>query len=149
MRHRVTGKQLNRSTKHRKALYKNLNRALISHGRVTTTEAKAKLIKNQIDKLITKAKTGTLHSRRQIQAYFNQKPITNRLVDHLAPSLEARTSGYTRIIKLPSRRGDNASMARIEFVDTILEPQPRTTSRPSKSSPKTTTASTPSTKSSK
>lgn len=121
MKHRVTGKRLNRSTKHRKALFKNLAAALIQHGTIETTQTKAKIIKRHIDKHITLAKKGTLHSRRLIQAFFNQKQTTNRLVDVIAPSFSNRTSGYTRITPLGNRRGDDTPMVRIEFVDPIIE----------------------------
>jgi len=121
MRHRIAGKKLNRSTKHRKALLRNLAAQLIVHGEITTTTAKAKMVQPKIDKLITTAKKGSLHSRRQIESFFNKKPITNKLVDHLAPNLTSRTSGYTRITKLNRRKGDNTLLAKIELVDKIID----------------------------
>ncbi|MFC1749923.1 50S ribosomal protein L17 [Pseudomonadota bacterium] len=146
MRHRISTKKFNRSTKHRKAMFKNLLAALITHGEITTTQAKAKSIKPKIDKLITKAKKNSLHSRRLIHSYFNDKQVTNRLVDHLAPNMTTRISGYTRIVKQNNRLGDNTLLARIEFVDKIIDPEPRakTTSKP-KSSPKTKAKKTEST----
>lgn len=144
MHHRIAGKKLNRSTKHRKSLIKNLTAALIMHGKITTTEVKAKIMKNRIDKLITQAKKGNLHSRRLIHAYFNQDKITNRLVDHLAPNMSTRVSGYTKITKLGYRRGDNSSLAQIEFVDHIAEPEiikkpSKVLAKPKTVKPKTTT----------
>ena len=123
MRHRIAGKKLNRTTKHRNALLKNLAAQIIQYGEITTTVTKAKVIQPKIDKLITTAKKGTLHSRRQIESFFNKKPITNKLFDHLAPNLLSRTSGYTRITKLNYRRGDNTLLAKIELVDKIVEPE--------------------------
>ena len=119
MRHRVKGKSLNRSSLHRQALFKNLAVALVTHGRVETTQSKAKILKGHIDKLITKAKQGSLHSRRQLHSVFNRRDITNRLVDHILPQISHRTSGFTKITPLGVRRGDNTMMARIEFVDKI------------------------------
>lgn len=123
MKHRVAGKKLNRSSKHRQALFKNLAKELIEHGAIETTITKAKILKRHIDKHITVAKKGTLHSRRQLQAVFNHKNTTHRLVDIIAPSFSARNSGYTRVIPLGIRRGDDTMMARIEFVDPVIEPE--------------------------
>lgn len=117
MRHRVAGKKLNRSSKHRKALFKNLAGQLFIHGEITTTEAKAKAIQSKVEKLITKAKEQTLHSRRQIHSVFNSKPVTNRLFDQIAPKLGQRESGFTRIRKVGVRRGDNANMVKLSLVD--------------------------------
>jgi large subunit ribosomal protein L17 len=128
MRHRVSGKKLNRDYKQRRALYKNLISALIVHGSITTTEAKAKAIQSQVDKLFTKAKKGTVHHRRQIDAVLNQKSIVNQLVDERATDTH-RTSGFTRILKLGYRRGDNALKVKLELVD---QPAPETAKKDSK-----------------
>jgi large subunit ribosomal protein L17 len=119
MRHRISGAKLNRDTKHRRALYKNLLTALVVHGSIETTLAKAKAIKPRMDKLITQAKKGQPQHRRQIGRLLNRRAIVNRLVDTIAPQTGSRTSGFTRIVKLGRQRGDNTLKARIEFVDKI------------------------------
>ncbi len=116
MKHRVKGKQLNRNVGTRRALFKNLTLALIEHGKINTTEAKAKAVKASFEKLITKAKAGTVANRRLIDQVVNHRNAVNRLVDEIAPAIK-RTSGYTRIIKLGNRRGDDASMVRLEIID--------------------------------
>ena len=123
MRHRVAGKKLNRSTNHRKALFKNLARSLFLHGKISTTEAKAKAIQPIAEKLITRAKKQNLHSRRIIHAFFNDKVVTSRLVDLIAPQLGGRESGFTRIRKVGTRKGDNTLMATISLVDRVIEPE--------------------------
>ncbi len=123
MRHRVKSKKLNRNSNHRKALFKNLVGELVMHGEITTTHAKAKAIRPITDKLITKAKKSNLNSRRLIHSFFNKKTITNKLVDHLAPAMKGRVSGYTKITKLGNRRGDDTMMVKIAFVDDIPQPE--------------------------
>lgn len=115
-RHRAHGATLGRTTKQRKALYKGLLRDLIIKEKITTTLAKAKAIKPQADKLLTKAKKGTLHARRQVQSKLNHKQATNKLVDDIAKRSQ-RTSGHTTIKKLGLRPGDNAPLAQISWVD--------------------------------
>jgi large subunit ribosomal protein L17 len=117
MRHRVFGKKLSRSSKHRKALFKNLISALIIHGQIKTTEPKVKAIKGLVDKLIGRAKEGSLHSRRMIAAFLQDKKAVNKLTSELAPLFKSRTSGFTRVLRLGKRKGDNAMMVRIELVD--------------------------------
>lgn len=116
MKHAVKGKQLNRDVSSRRSLFKNLTLSLIEYGHITTTLAKAQSIKSSFDKLVTKAKQGTLHSRRLIEKQLNQTKAVNRLVDEIAPNIK-RTSGFTRIIKLGMRRGDAAEMAKMEIID--------------------------------
>jgi len=117
MKHRVKGKKLNRSVKHRKALFKNLVTTLIEKGEVRTTEAKAKAIKGLFDKLMTKARLGTVHARRVIGGFLQRRSVANRLVDSIAPKVGKRTSGFTRIVRLGRRRGDDAMMVKMELVD--------------------------------
>ena len=167
MRHRVSGKKLNRDIKHRRALFKNLITSLIVHGQITTTETKAKVVQGKVDKLFTKAKKGNLHSRRQIDSVLNNTKLTNKLVDELAPKTK-RVSGYTRITRLGRRSGDNAMLTRLEFVDSIYQEPVRDKKKPkannqkqpaakktsaqkstSKSTKKTTTKSNKTTKSKK
>lgn len=116
MKHRVKGKQLNRNVGTRRALFKNLTLALIEHGKINTTEAKAKAVRSSFEKLITKAKAGTVANRRLIDQVVNHRSAVNRLVDEIAPAIK-RTSGFTRITKLGNRRGDDASMVRLEIID--------------------------------
>ncbi len=122
MRKMVFGKKLSRGKKGREALLRSLVRAVVVSGKVITTKAKAKAIVGQIDKIVTLAKKGTLDSRRRVLAYLgNDRETSQRLVNVLAPSFSERNSGYTRIILLPSRKGDNARMARLEWVDEVKE----------------------------
>lgn len=120
MKHRVAGRKLNRTSKHRQALFKNVVGQLVLHGEITTTEAKAKSVQATVEKMITKAKAQTLHARRQLHAYFNDKTVTSRLVDQIAPKLSGRTSGYTRIRKVGYRRGDNALLVKLSLVDKVV-----------------------------
>lgn len=117
MKHRVSGKKLSRNIKQRKALFKNLINALVLHGQVKTTEAKAKAVRGLVDKLITKAKTQSLHSRRLIAAFLQNKKAVNKIVDELAPLFKKRPGGFTRIIRLGKRKGDDAMVVNLELVD--------------------------------
>ena len=123
MRHRIKGYKLGRNTAQRKALFRNLIRELYIHGRITTTEAKAKAIRGDAEKLITKAKRGLaedgnrVHAQRQVVAYLNDKAVVHKLFEDLAPRYADRKGGYTRIVKIGKRRGDAADMAVIELVD--------------------------------
>ena len=123
MRHRVMGRHLGRDTAHRKALFSNLVRDLYIHGRITTTEAKARAIRADAEKLITKAKHvladggNRVHKQRQVVAYLGDPTVAKKVFDELAPRYVDRNGGYTRIIKLGKRQGDAADMAIIELVD--------------------------------
>lgn len=122
MRKMVFGKKLSRGKKGREALLRSLVRAVVVSGKVITTKAKAKAIVGQIDKIVTLAKKGTLDSRRRVLAYLgNDRKTSQRLVNVLAPLFSGRNSGYTRIILLGPRKGDNAQMARLEWVDEVKE----------------------------
>ena len=129
MRHRVKGKKLNRTTSHRRALFHNLVASLIEHGEVKTTEAKAKAIKGLVDKLVVQAKAGTVHARRLLSAFLQRRFLVNKLVDNIVPMSQKRSSGFTRIIRLGRRRGDDAMMVKMELVDYKKEPkvEPKTT----------------------
>ena len=116
MRHRKSGKKLGRNTAQRKALFRNLISSLFLKEEIKTTLSKAKAIKGLVDKLITKAKKGTLHNQRLIHAFLQNKKATERLVKKIAPRFKKRTSGFTRIIRLGQRRGDAAPMVKIELV---------------------------------
>lgn len=116
MRHKKAKKILGRNTKQRKALFKGLIQSLILHEEIKTTEAKAKAIRRLVEKLVTKAKAGSLHVRRQILAFFPQKRAANKLVDEIAPRFARISGGFVRIIRLGRRRGDNAMVVKMEFV---------------------------------
>jgi large subunit ribosomal protein L17 len=117
MRHLKAGRKLNRNASHRDALMRNLARALIQHGRIITTVEKAKELRPFIEKLITLAKQGTLHSRRLAIARLHDKEAVSRLFSELGPRYEDRAGGYTRVIKRPERRlGDGGKTAFIELL---------------------------------
>ena len=117
MRHRKAGRKLGRSSGHRRALYRNLVTELFRHERIKTTEAKAKAIRPRAEKLITLGKQGTLHARRLAAGRLNDQEILKKLFDEIAPRYQEREGGYTRILKLGSRQGDNALMVLIELVE--------------------------------
>ena len=117
MRHAKAGKKLGRDSAHRKALYSNLTGALIEHGRIETTEAKAKAVKPFAEKMITLGKRGDLHARRQALAVLRSNDVVHHLFAEVAPRFTGRAGGYTRIVKLGQRQGDAAEMAYLEFVD--------------------------------
>jgi large subunit ribosomal protein L17 len=117
MRHQRSGKKLGRDSAHRKALYSNLAGALIEHGRIQTTEAKAKAVKPLAEKLITLGKRGDLHARRQALAALRSNDVVHRLFADIAPRFSDRPGGYTRIVKLGPRQGDAAEMVYLELVD--------------------------------
>lgn len=117
MRHAKSGKKLGRDSAHRRALYSNLAGALIQHGRIETTEAKAKAVKPEVEKLITLAKRGDLHARRQaLSALGQDKFAVYKLFEEIAPRYSERPGGYTRILKLGPRRSDATEMVLLELV---------------------------------
>jgi large subunit ribosomal protein L17 len=111
------GPRLGGNASHQKHLLSNLARDLYRHGRITTTEAKAKALRPYAEKLITKAKKGDLAARRQLLADLHDRDVVAYLVEEVAPRFAGRDGGYTRILKLGPRKGDNASMVLIELVD--------------------------------
>jgi large subunit ribosomal protein L17 len=115
MRHRNTGRQFGRNSSHRRALFRNLVTSLLEHGKVETTEAKAKEIRGIADKMITLGKRGDLHAKRLALAYIQSRDVVAKLFDELAPRSANRNGGYTRIIKTRIRLGDSAPMAVIEL----------------------------------
>ena len=117
MRHGKKFNHLGRKTAHRKALFSNLACSLIEHGRITTTLAKAKALRVFIEPLVTKSKTDTTHNRRIAFKYLKSKDAVSELFREVSSKVGDRPGGYTRIIKLGNRLGDNAEMAMIEFVD--------------------------------
>ena len=117
MKHRVKGKKLNRTSSHRKALFKNMAQALIKHEQIVTTLPKAKTMKPIVDKLITLGKKGSLHARRQAFSKLRDENMVTKLFGTLAPRYADRNGGYTRVLKAGYRYGDAAAMAVIELVD--------------------------------
>ena len=117
MRHQKTRHKLSRSASHRKALLANLCVEVIDHERIKTTEAKAKAVKPEVEKLITLAKRGDLHARRQAMARLGQdKFVVYKLFEEIAPRYTERPGGYTRILKLGPRRSDATEMVLLELV---------------------------------
>ncbi len=117
MRHGVAGRKLGRPTDQRIALFRNLVTDLFRHEKITTTLPKAKAIQAEAEKIITLAKRGDLHARRQALAYIYDEKIVDKLFAVIGPRFTDRPGGYTRIVKLGFRQGDAAPIARIELVD--------------------------------
>lgn len=117
MRHRLSGRKLNRTSAHRKAMFSNLVAALIRHEQITTTLPKAKDLRPIADKLITLGKRGNLHARRQAIAVLGDAKLAAKLFDTLAPRYAKRNGGYTRVLKAGFRYGDASPMAVIELVE--------------------------------
>ena len=117
MRHRNKFNHLSRKKGHRTALLKNLSVALITHKRINTTLAKAKALRVHLEPLITKGKTNTMHNRRVVFSYLQDKAAIKELFSNVADKIGDRPGGYLRILKTGFRRGDGAEMAMIEFVD--------------------------------
>ena len=126
MRHRIVGRTLGRDSAHRKALFRNLIKDLFTYERITTTEAKARSIRGDAEKLITKAKRGIsangnrVHAQRQVVSYLNDKTIAKKVFDELAPRYADRPGGYTRMVKIGPRFGDAAHMVVLELVDSDI-----------------------------
>lgn len=117
MRHHRAGKKLGRDASHRRALYANLAGSLIEHGRIKTTEAKAKAVKPFAEQMITLGKRGDLSARRQALARLRSQDVVHVLFAEVAPRFTDRPGGYTRIVKLGPRAGDAAEMVYLELVD--------------------------------
>ena len=116
MRHQAKGKQLSRTSEHRKALMRNMATSLILHGGIETTVAKAKALRPYAEKLITLARRGDLHARRLVAATIRERAALSLLFSEIGPRFAARPGGYTRILKLGHRPGDGAEVARIELL---------------------------------
>lgn len=117
MRHAVRGRKLGRTPSHRTALFRNQLASLIENERITTTVAKAKELRPIIEKCVTQGKRGTVHARRLVRRWVPKRENVKKLFDEIAPRMEDRDGGYTRVLKLGPRKGDGADMAIIEFVD--------------------------------
>jgi large subunit ribosomal protein L17 len=117
MRHGKSGRKLNRTASHRKAMFANMSAALLTHEQIVTTLPKAKELRPIVEKLVTLGKRGDLHARRLVASQIRDEKAAKRLFETLAPRYTARNGGYLRIMKAGFRHGDNAAMAVIEFVD--------------------------------
>jgi large subunit ribosomal protein L17 len=126
VRHAKAGKKLGRDASHRKALYANLACSLIEHERIRTTEAKAKAVKPYAEKVITLARRGGLHARRQALGQLRSQELVHKLFTEIAPRMADRPGGYLRIVKLGHRQGDAAEMVYLELVDYDPAAPPRT-----------------------
>jgi len=116
MRHRKSGRKLGVTTKHRKAMFRNMATDLLRNGRINTTDTRAKEIRRVVEKLVTLGKNGSLHARRKALAYVRDRAVVEKLFSELAQRYMERPGGYTRIVKLGYRRGDNAPISLIELV---------------------------------
>ncbi len=117
MRHRVRGRKLKRTASHRAALMRALATSLLKHKRIKTTLAKAKEARSFVEKIITKAKKGDLHSRRLVMSEIKDKDVIKELFSEIVTTIAERPGGYTRVVKLGTRLGDAAQMAILELVD--------------------------------
>ena len=117
MRHGMVGRKLNRTASHRKAMFANMAASLIEHEQIVTTLPKAKEIRPIVEKLVTLGKKGSLHARRQAISQIGSAELVAKLFSAIAPRYANRHGGYIRIMKAGFRRGDNAPLAVVEFVD--------------------------------
>ena len=117
MKHNIKNKKLNKTSSHRKAMFMNMSNALIKHEQITTTLSKAKELRRFVEKIVTLGKKGDLLSRRKTIAILQDQKMSKKVFDILADRYKSRNGGYTRIIKIGNRFGDNAPTAIIEFID--------------------------------
>ncbi len=117
MRHRVSGRKLGRTTSHRRAMFRNQLASLIEHERIRTTLPKAKELRPLAEKMITQGKRDSLHARRLVRRWVDDRSLIKKLFDDIAPRFAERPGGYTRIVKLGPRLGDAAEMAILELVE--------------------------------
>jgi large subunit ribosomal protein L17 len=125
MRHNKSGRRLGRNSSHRSAMMRNMTISLISHEKIQTTDARAKELRKIVERMITLGKRGDLHARRQAYQALNDKKAVAKLFDMIGPRFKDRPGGYTRIIKLSPRLGDNAPQAMIELVEEEFTARPR------------------------
>jgi large subunit ribosomal protein L17 len=125
MRHNKSGRRLGRNPSHRSAMMRNMVTSLLEHEKITTTDCRAKELRKVVDKMITLGKRGDLHARRQVLQVVRDGKVVAKLFDRIAPRFQDRPGGYTRIIKLSNRAGDNASQSIIELVEEGFTPRPR------------------------
>lgn len=132
MRHLKSGTKLGRTPAHRKALFRNMVTSLLKHERIVTTEVKAKEVGRLTEKMITLGKRGDLHARRQAIAFIKNNEVIKRLFSEYSGRYKARDGGYTRVIKLEPRSGDNAPMAIVELVDRTIQEKKAEKGKPEK-----------------
>lgn len=137
MRHRVKGAKLNRPANERKRLFKNLTRSLILHGSIKTTVARAKAIQSYTEKMVTDAKVNSLKVRRDLLSEINDERTVNKLLTEIGPLFKTTNGGYTRIVKLITRPGDNSQMAAISFTKTVSKSENIKKERPVKTKKET------------
>jgi large subunit ribosomal protein L17 len=125
MRHNKSGKRLGRNSSHRKAMMRNMVTSLFAHEKITTTDIRAKELRKIADKMITLGKRGDIHARRQALQVIRDRKVVGKLFDLVAPRYKDRPGGYTRIIKLGQRAGDNAALSLIELVEEEFTAKPR------------------------
>ena len=124
MRHLKSGRKLGRSASHRRAMFRNMVTSLITNGRVTTTDAKAKELRRVADRMVTLGKKQTVAARRQARRYVRTSVAVRHLFDVVAPAFGSRAGGYTRVVKLSRfRHGDNAAMSVVELTETVISDQ--------------------------
>ncbi len=116
MRHRKAGRKLGRTSSHRRAMMRNLVTSLLEHEKVITTDAKAKELRGVADKMITLGKRGTLHARRQALSFIRSSRVTKKVFEDLSSRYTERAGGYTRVVKLGNREGDDALLSMIELM---------------------------------
>ncbi|ROR01706.1 50S ribosomal protein L17 [Desulfosoma caldarium] len=125
MRHRKSGRKLNRTSSHRTAMFRNMVTSLLEHERIVTTIPKAKEIRRWAEAMITLGKRGDLHARRQALAVIRAKGVVHKLFAELGPRYQARQGGYTRIVKMGFRKGDGAPMCLIELTGAEIKTTPK------------------------
>lgn len=123
MRHNKTGRRLGRKPDHRQHMMRNMVTSFFEHEKITTTDTRAKELRKVVDKMITLGKRGDLHARRQALQVIRDRKVVGKLFEMIAPRYTERPGGYTRIIKLANRQGDNAPMAIIELVEEEFTPK--------------------------
>lgn len=129
MRHRKSGRKLNRTSSHRSAMFRNMVTSLLEHERIVTTVPKAKEIRRWADSMITLGKRGDLHARRQALAIVRRKNVVHKLFAELGPRYQTRQGGYTRIVKMGFRKGDGAPMCLIELTGAEIKAKPKSKPR--------------------
>ena len=132
MRHGKSGKKLGRTTSHRIAMLRNMVTSFLKYEKIRTTDVKAKELKKVAEKMVTLGKRGDLHARRQALAFVRDKDVVSKLFDELSVRYRDWNGGYTRIIKMGYRNGDNAPMAIIEFIRETIQEEPKRKAQPQK-----------------
>jgi large subunit ribosomal protein L17 len=136
MKHRIAGRRLDRTTEHRVAMFKNMVTSLLRHERIETTTPKAKELKRIADKVITLGKKGTPHARRRAYVQVRDVEVLNKLFDSIGPRYAARAGGYTRVVRLGRRLGDNAEVSVVELVEKAPAEKPAEEGKAAKAEPK-------------